>query len=346
MPRLSAADVESALFFVHEAADVAGPDPFPVHIVERLRALLGCEWGSYCELDRKDRRELLLVESPVPEWQLPEATFWRLVGEHPLCRAQRRGRLDALKLSDFIGSRALHRLELYADWLRPSGCEFELEIGLPSAQEHTKTFLFDDSRRDFGERERTLLNLLAPHLIQLDHAAAMRRHAEVAWTLVQTGVVQLEQQGVLVVDAHGSVQLASDRARHLLAGYFSDWTGTRLPFALVEWLHGLKAARAAVATPTTFTVNRPTGTLFVESVHHHADGILIIHERAAGEPRETLTPREREVLALVGDGMRNSEIAETLWVSPGTVRKHLENIYDKLGVHTRTAAVAQVRRSD
>jgi DNA-binding CsgD family transcriptional regulator len=345
MPRLSAADVESALFFVHEAADVAGPDPFPVHIVERLRALLGCEWGSYCELDRKDRRALLLVESPVPAWQLPEATFWRLVGEHPLCRARRLGRSDALKLSDFISSRALQRLELYADWLRPSGFEFELEIGLPSPQEHTKTFLFDDSRHDFGERERTLLNLLAPHLIQLHHAAAMRRHAEVAWTLVQTGV-QLEQQGVLVVDAHGAVQLASDRARHLLAGYFSDWTGTRLPSALVEWLHGLKAARAAVATATTFTVNRPTGTLFVESVHHRADGILLIHERAAGEPRETLTPREREVIALVGDGMHNSEIAETLWVSPGTVRKHLENIYDKLGVHTRTAAVAQVRRSD
>jgi DNA-binding CsgD family transcriptional regulator len=31
-------------------------------------------------------------------------------------------------------------------------------------------------------------------------------------------------------------------------------------------------------------------------------------------------------------------------VSPATVRKHLENIYDKLGVHTRTAAVAQVQR--
>jgi DNA-binding CsgD family transcriptional regulator len=115
---------------------------------------------------------------------------------------------------------------------------------------------------------------------------------------------------------------------------------------MVEWLHGLKTARAAVATPATFTVNRPAGTLFVEFVHHHADGILTIHERAAGEPRETLTPREREVVALVGDGMRNSEIAETLWVSPGTVRKHLENIYNKLGVHTRTAAVAQVRRSD
>ena len=39
----------------------------------------------------------------------------------------------------------------------------------------------------------------------------------------------------------------------------------------------------------------------------------------------------------------NAEIAEILWLSPSTVRKHLENAYGKLGVHTRTAAVARLR---
>jgi DNA-binding CsgD family transcriptional regulator len=58
-----------------------------------------------------------------------------------------------------------------------------------------------------------------------------------------------------------------------------------------------------------------------------------------------LSTREREVLALVRDGLRNAEIAEVLWVSPATVRKHLENIYEKLDVHTRTAAVARVHGS-
>ena len=53
-----------------------------------------------------------------------------------------------------------------------------------------------------------------------------------------------------------------------------------------------------------------------------------------------LTPREREVLELVAEGRTNAEVARVLWVSPGTVRKHLENAYDKLGVHTRTGAVA------
>lgn len=57
-----------------------------------------------------------------------------------------------------------------------------------------------------------------------------------------------------------------------------------------------------------------------------------------------LTLRELEVLNLVAEGLTNGEIAQQLWISPGTVRRHLENIYEKFGVHTRTAAVAAVRR--
>lgn len=51
-----------------------------------------------------------------------------------------------------------------------------------------------------------------------------------------------------------------------------------------------------------------------------------------------LTIREREIIDLVSEGLTNGEIAQRLWISPGTVRRHLENIYAKLGVHTRTAA--------
>jgi DNA-binding CsgD family transcriptional regulator len=55
-----------------------------------------------------------------------------------------------------------------------------------------------------------------------------------------------------------------------------------------------------------------------------------------------LTRREREVLAWVARGKTNSQIAEALWIAPSTVRKHLENIYPKLGVRTRTAAVTRL----
>ena len=61
---------------------------------------------------------------------------------------------------------------------------------------------------------------------------------------------------------------------------------------------------------------------------------------------DSLTPREREVVVLVAEGKTNAEIARQLWISPGTVRRHLENVFAKLDVHTRTAAVARFRPSE
>jgi DNA-binding CsgD family transcriptional regulator len=53
-----------------------------------------------------------------------------------------------------------------------------------------------------------------------------------------------------------------------------------------------------------------------------------------------LTAREREIIQHVARGLTNREIAEHLVVWTNTVRSHLDHIYEKLGVHTRTAAVA------
>ena len=57
-----------------------------------------------------------------------------------------------------------------------------------------------------------------------------------------------------------------------------------------------------------------------------------------------LSERELEVLALVADGMRNSEIAGQLYIAEGTVKRHLTNIYSKLGATSRTDAVRKAAR--
>jgi DNA-binding CsgD family transcriptional regulator len=53
-----------------------------------------------------------------------------------------------------------------------------------------------------------------------------------------------------------------------------------------------------------------------------------------------LTQREREVLAHIARGRSTAEVARLLWVTPATVSKHLEHVYEKLGVHSRIAALA------
>jgi DNA-binding CsgD family transcriptional regulator len=333
MERLRTSDLEGALRFVHEASAESGPEPFPAHVVERLRVLLGCEWATFCELDRSRKQVLALVESPVPDpiGGDEDDTFWRIVDDHPLCRAQRRGRFDALKLSDFHSRREFHGTEVYADWFRPFGTEYELEVGIPSPLDHMKTFLFDDGRRDFSERDRSLLNLLQPHFVQLYRAAEIRRFADSARAILEDGR-DLGERGVMIVNAHGVIEVASPHAWRLLDAYAAQRD-------LTEWLEGQRAAVRAGRQGAPLRIDGASGTLVVELDRRGAAEVVVLEERTAPA---ALSSRELEVLALVADGLRNAEIAEALWVSPATVRKHLENIYDKLGVHTRTAAVARV----
>jgi DNA-binding CsgD family transcriptional regulator len=58
----------------------------------------------------------------------------------------------------------------------------------------------------------------------------------------------------------------------------------------------------------------------------------------------SLTPRETEVMALTADGLSGPDLAQALWLSPATVNSHFKNIYEKLEVGTRAAAVAKAMR--
>lgn len=59
-----------------------------------------------------------------------------------------------------------------------------------------------------------------------------------------------------------------------------------------------------------------------------------------------LTPREREVLTLMAQGMSNGEIASALFISEHTVKNHVSNIYRKLGDNDRTRVALLAREQD
>lgn len=67
--------------------------------------------------------------------------------------------------------------------------------------------------------------------------------------------------------------------------------------------------------------------------------------RAANRPAGRLSGREVEILRLVAEGKTNHQIAEELVLSTKTVKRHLDNIFDKLGVSSRTAATAFALRT-
>ncbi|MEV8452666.1 response regulator transcription factor [Streptomyces sp. NPDC052095] len=69
------------------------------------------------------------------------------------------------------------------------------------------------------------------------------------------------------------------------------------------------------------------------------------HRSESEQLVESLTPREREVLRCMVAGLGRKAVAERLFLSPHTVRTHMQNVLGKLGVHSTLAAVALARRA-
>jgi DNA-binding NarL/FixJ family response regulator len=90
---------------------------------------------------------------------------------------------------------------------------------------------------------------------------------------------------------------------------------------------------------------------FVDAVHRVAGGGTCIDQeviaqlmaRGRRNPIDVLTPREREVLGLMAQGMTNVAIAKTLTVSDGAVEKHVGNIFSKLGLEPSAEEHRRVR---
>ena len=330
MAELARGDAEQLLRFVAEAESIGGDQPFTPDLLAELGRLIPADTVVYSELDRVRRRGLLKIDWPDDEGddveQPDDETRWRaLLEEHPLCLRQQEGHFGAVKLSDFLTQRELHRTWLYDSFFARE-VEYELEVSIPSPPWHTKTFLFDRSGgRDFTERDRLVLDLLQPHLARIWLAARTRR-------LLSSALAELDRvdehdpRGVILLGLGGEIEFASPPTERLLREFFPATSGSELPPAFSEWLES--------GDTKPLIRRRGERRLTVQ----RADGALLLEER---NERIELTAREREVIAWVARGKTNAEIARLLWLAPSTVGKHLENIYTKLGVSTRTAAVAQ-----
>jgi DNA-binding CsgD family transcriptional regulator len=331
MAALARGDAEQLLRFVADAESIGGDQPFTPGLLVELGRLISADSVVYNELDRVRRRRILLIGRPDDEVavvELDDETRWRvLLEEHPLCLCQQEGHFGAVKLSDFLTKRELHQTWVYDNFFAPFDVEYELEVPIPSPLWHTKTFLFGRSSggRDFTERDRLILDLLQPHLARIWLTARTDR-------LLSSALAELDRvdehdpRGVILLGLGGEVEFASPPSERLLREFFPAKRGRQLPLALSEWLES--------GDTKPLIRRRGEWQLTVEQ----ADGALLLEER---HERIELTAREREVLAWVARGKTNAEIAQLLWLAPKTVGKHLENVYAKLGVSTRTAAVAQ-----
>jgi DNA-binding CsgD family transcriptional regulator len=166
---------------------------------------------------------------------------------------------------------------------------------------------------------------MQPHLARLWRAARTRRLLASAMSALGQAD-EHDTRGVIFLGIAGEIEFASPPSLRLLREYFPPAPADRAPLLVVDWLaSGAQRPLVRRLDGRRLTIQR-------------SDAALLLEER---REEVRLTAREREVLSWVARGKTNVQIAELLWLSPSTVRKHLENVYAKLNVSSRTAAVTR-----
>jgi DNA-binding response OmpR family regulator len=154
---------------------------------------------------------------------------------------------------------------------------------------------------------------------------------------------------LLAADAQGRLRWCTQQAARLLA---RPNPGEALPADVAAWLQA-RGGREPVADTITIPAIDPAGRIEFTLIGQLANGEMLLRvvELDADQDfdrlqaRLPLTKREAEVLLWLSRGKSNRDIAQILDVSFRTINKHLEQIYPKLGVETRTSAVALAIRA-
>lgn len=173
---------------------------------------------------------------------------------------------------------------------------------------------------------------------------ANAREAEAARTALDTAGRYL-----LAVDGQGRLLWATPQARRLLSaqpGASGDTMG--LPAALFD---ALLAGGPETSLPLRADAAQATPYLSFIGRAGEDEHLLRISAQEPGNPeaalrrRYQLTAREAEIALWLARGKSNRDIAEILSLSPRTVNKHLEAVFEKLGVENRAAAAVMIART-
>ncbi len=254
-------------------------------------------------------------------------------------------------LHDFVTREAFRRTALYESLYRPLGIEFQLVLLVPFPDRAPRILALHRRDTPFSETDRQLLGLLWPHFAQAvrNSRAADRRRL---LPLIDAAV---GGRAVVVLDRAGQVELCTEQARVWLIRYCIDGVPRReirsLPAPIADWLNAGLAdrslqSRGITEPPAPLILRRGEQFLAIRLVADHGRGqhLLLMDETPMNSPPDLLlgfglTPREAEVLAWVAQGKTNREAGLILGLSTRTVQKHLEHVFSKLGVESRTGAI-------
>lgn len=362
--RFTQQDFEGALDFVRDLYDHRGLEDFADRTMGALLRLIGAERVIYGDFEVERQAARLAMQPAIVKE--PDGTvdgvvngalsgLERSFGQHPLYRYFLQTGDGRPQKATQVMTRTQYRKYCENDnFARQLGAKFQMGVFFAAGPSVVTAILLTHSERDFSQRERALMNRLYPHLVQaFRNTASLNRLCRDVDELVE--MLEGPTSSVVVLAGTGRVKRWTEQAKTWIAQYCRTpfpAEADRLPDCFAEWYQrqlALAAQETLLPSPRDpLIVDKDARQLTVQFIpdHFRDEHLLLLNEKRRDSSWSTLgahglTPRESEVLAWVAKGKTNAEVGAILQMSGRTVQKHLEHIYAKLGVETRTTATVR-----
>jgi DNA-binding CsgD family transcriptional regulator len=309
---------------------------------QALPSLIPSDWLSYNEVDLLNPDKTFSILKPESKNFFDHLfpRFRELAYQHPLIVHQMQAaNFPVHKISDFLTQEGFHQLELYQEVYRPMKVEYQIAVTVRLAPSHVVAFALSRAEKDYDERDRAVLEMLRPHLMVAFNNLDLIQNHKTIQNGAELALNELSS-ATLIVDTQGGILYHTGPAML--------WLGTaapeRLPGAISDWLnHGSNngthenlrwdstAGEIQIRVLPTSSPDRRLLVLSRENTRLSSDASL-----------SGLSRRQQEVAHWIREGKTNVEIAAILGISPRTVQKHVEHIFEKLGVETRVAIATRM----
>jgi len=371
MVTLSHNDLLALNLAIGEIYTARDMESFYRSVFSSIQSIVPCELCSFNDVKPYTTRFLKLISESQDHGSVSHKLLPALnahLHEHPLIPHCFSG--DAVKTTDFVSTSQFKDMAIYNEYYRHLDVEMQITFAIPISRENVSLLALSRKNIDFSERDRLLLTLLRPHLIN-----SLRIVTELDRVTLERDLLQKESEadrkGVMLLQSDGMIVCISPFAKEMLQKYFDAALeeGDPLPERLFQWFEteanpapliackkNVKKLRISGRSQQrierdSLTVEKEGKRLTIKLLNDVTTGdyILVIIEKdpallAQDLQRHGLSCREIEVLLWLSQGKTNMEVAAILGMSRRTVEKHVEHIFDKLGVETRAAAVAIMRK--
>jgi DNA-binding CsgD family transcriptional regulator len=304
-----------------------------------LAKLIPSDWYSYNEVDLLHPANTLSILKPEAGtlFQRLFPRFQEVVHQHPLITRQLQSPDFAVhKISDFLATEDYHRLELYQDVYRHLGVEYQITATIRTEPERVTAFALSRRQNDYTERDRAILEMLRPHLVVAFNNLALARENMAIQDTTTLALNELAS-ATIIVNSQGRILYHT--------GPGLQWIGAASPEVLPAKISGWLNPPAARRTRRVMHLATAAGEIQIRAVPTSSpERLLLVLTRENARPLLPastddfgLSQRQLEVAGWICQGKTNAEIAIILGLSPRTVQKHIEHIFEKTGVGSRMA---------